>query len=174
MSAREPRLRLVDRPPPSGLLEVYRAYSAYVAAIVYRLLGRDHEVDDIVQEVFVAAAGGLDRLREPDAVKGWLATVAVRLSMRRLRWRRLRGFLGLDATTENDIASTAGDPTDRILLTRVYAVLDEQPAKDRAAWVLHRVEEQTLPEAARLCGCSLATVKRRIERVQRVLEERLA
>jgi RNA polymerase sigma-70 factor (ECF subfamily) len=86
----------------------------------------------------------------------------------------LRGFFGLDAATENDIATTAVDPTDRILLTRLYAVLDELPASDRTAWVLHRVEGETLPEVARLCGCSLATVKRRIERSQRAIEAQLS
>jgi RNA polymerase sigma-70 factor (ECF subfamily) len=165
---------LVESAPAPALVDAYRQYSTFVAAIVFRLLGRDHDVDDVVQDVFVAAASGLSRMREPAALKGWLATVAVRLSMRRLRWRRMRGFFGFDATRENDIAATAVDPADRLLLAKIYALLDQVPAGERTAWVLHRIDGETLPAVAEMCDCSLATVKRRIERVQRKIEENLA
>jgi RNA polymerase sigma-70 factor, ECF subfamily len=49
---------------------LFRRYSAYVAAVALRLLGRDDEVDDVVQEVFLAALRGLRQLREEGAVKG--------------------------------------------------------------------------------------------------------
>ena len=64
--------------PARHLEAAFRRYSRYVAAVALRLLGRDDEVDDVVQEVFLAALRGLERLREPEAVKGWLATVTVR------------------------------------------------------------------------------------------------
>src|SRR5262249_23976092 len=75
---------------------VFRRYSRYGAAVALRLLGRDDEIDDVVQEVFLQAVRGLERLREPEAVKGWLATVTVRVAGRKLRLRRVRGFFGLD------------------------------------------------------------------------------
>jgi len=175
MSRSGPHLKLVAAgASPVGLAEIYRSYSGYVAAIAFRLLGRDDEIDDVVQEVFLAATTGLARLREEGAVKGWLATVTVRSSMRRLRWRRLRGFLGLESVTENDIATRSADPADRVMLARIYAVLDELPSRERVAWVLHHVEGETLPAAAKLCCCSLATVKRRIAAAQKRVEEQLA
>ena len=64
-----------------------------VARIASRILGRDNEeVDDLVQDVFAEAATGLARLRDTSAgsLKGWLATVTVRVATRRLRARRLR------------------------------------------------------------------------------------
>jgi RNA polymerase sigma-70 factor (ECF subfamily) len=174
MTRRGPSLTLVHaQPEASGLAAAYRTYSAYVAAVVFRLLGRDDEVDDVVQEVFLVAARSLDTLRDPAALKGWLASVAVRRSMRRLRRRRLWSFLGLDSVTENDIATTAHDPADRVLLARVYVVLDALPARDRVAWLLHNVEGETLPVVAQMCGCSLATVKRRIAVIQTQIEEQL-
>src|SRR5262249_20345365 len=79
------------------LAEASRRYRGYVAAIGLRLLGRDDEVDDLVQEVFLAAAGarGLATLRDAEAMRGWLATVAVRVARRKLRLRGLRRALGL-------------------------------------------------------------------------------
>lgn len=174
MTTKGPRLELVQASSGRRSLDsTYRVYSGYVAGIAFRLLGRDHEVDDVIQDVFLAAARGLGQIRDDAAVKGWLATVTVRLTMRRLRHRRLRGFLGLDSVTENDIATTPSDPADRVLLVRIYAVLDEISAPERVAWLLHHVEGETLPAVADMCRCSLATIKRRIAAAQGTIERSL-
>ena len=68
-------VRSIDHVSHDELESVYRAYSRYVAAIALRLLGSDDEVDDVVQEVFVVAMRGLRGLREPGAIRGWLATI---------------------------------------------------------------------------------------------------
>ncbi|MBX3245668.1 MAG: sigma-70 family RNA polymerase sigma factor [Myxococcales bacterium] len=142
---------------------VFRRFAPYVARIGLRLLGRHDEVDDLIQDVFLAAQAGLDGLREPEAVKGWLATVTVRKAKRRLGRRRFLRTLGLDGSTDySEVADPAADPTTRRTLADVYAVLDRVPTEDRVAWCLRYVEGERLEEVARLCGCSLATVKRRI------------
>src|SRR5512137_1921710 len=85
-------------PPPAAPLDLEQAftlYSRYVAGLALRLLGRQDEVDDVVQDVFLAAFRGLTKLREPQAIKGWLATVTVRVARRRLRMRRLWRLCGL-------------------------------------------------------------------------------
>jgi RNA polymerase sigma-70 factor, ECF subfamily len=154
---------------------VFRRYAAYVAAIAHRLLGRDHDVDDTVQEVFVIAVRGLSQLREPAAVKGWLAKITVRVSRRRLRFRRLRTLLGLDETTLYDsLTDDAASPEQRVLMGRVYRALDGLPADHRIAWSLRHMEGEKLEDVAALCGCSLATAKRRIAAAARVLEETLS
>lgn len=168
-----PHLRLVTPGSVPDAEHAYRTYSAYVAAIALHLLGRDNEVDDVVQDVFLAGMRGLSSLREPGAIKGWLATVTVRMCMSRLKRRRLRSFLDLDSATENDIASTSPDPAERLMLARVYAVLDELSPKERVPWILHHVDGETLPVVATLCACSLATIKRRIAAAQHEIEARL-
>jgi RNA polymerase sigma-70 factor (ECF subfamily) len=168
-------LRLVPSGEPSSFLDdVYRRYCRYVAAVVLRLDGRQAEVDDIVQEVFVEATRGIRGLREADAVKGWLATITVRVVRQRLRVRRLLRFLGFDAEADYaGLIDPAASPYDRMLLRAVYRVLDDLPVADRLAFSLHHIEGEKLEEVARLCGCSCATAKRRIARVQRAIEERM-
>jgi RNA polymerase sigma-70 factor, ECF subfamily len=154
---------------------VFRRYAAYVAAIAHRLLGRDQDVDDTVQEVFVIAVRGLSQLREPAAVKGWLAKITVRVSRRRLRMRRLRTMLGLDEDTLYDsMTDESASPEQRVLIGRVYRLLDGIPADHRIAWSLRHMEGEKLEDVAALCGCSLATAKRRIAAAARVLEEALS
>jgi RNA polymerase sigma-70 factor, ECF subfamily len=172
---RQPSLAVVrDGDRASFLDDVYRRYCRYVAAVVLRLDGRHGEVDDLVQEVFVEAARGIDRLRAPEAIKGWLATIAVRVVRHRLRLRRMRRFLGLDPDSDYaNLVDPAASPLDRVLVRAVYRALDELPVADRLAFTLHLIEGEKLEVVARLCGCSPATAKRRIARAQRAVIDRV-
>ena len=169
-------LRLVESDAQgSSLDEVYRRYCRYVAAVILRLDGRSDEVDDLVQDVFVEAARGVGRLRQPAAIKGWLATIAVRTVRRRLRMRRLRRFFGFDSDTDGArLVDPSATPLDRLLLRGVYRVLDALPVEDRIAFSLHIIEGEKMEAVARLCGCSFATAKRRVARAQRAITERLS
>jgi RNA polymerase sigma-70 factor (ECF subfamily) len=132
-------------------------------------------VDDTVQEVFLAAVRGLSAVRDPNAVKGWLARIAVRSARRRLRKRRLRSFFGLDEMNGSDAVTDRGaSPEQKALLARVYVVLDTMPSNERIAWSLRYVEGEPLESVATLSGCSLATAKRRIAAAARTIEEAFA
>ena len=172
----EVTLRLVpDAGHPPTLDDVYRRYCRYVGAVILRLYGCPSEVDDLIQDVFVEAAVGLTRLRDPEAIKGWLATIAVRTVRRRLRVRRAWRFLGLDRdAAETVLVDPRASPADRALLRAVYKVLDEMPVQDRLAFTLHTIEGETLKAVAKLCGCTLATAKRRVARGQRLIEQRMS
>jgi len=168
-------LRLVPLGERTSFLDdVYRRYCRYVAAVVLRLDGRQAEVDDIVQEVFVEAARGVTRLRDTDAVKGWLATITVRVVRHRLRMRRLRRWLGMDAQADYaGLIDPSASPLDKLVVRAVYRVLDELPVEERLAFSLHHIEGEKLDVVARLCRCSPATAKRRIARAQRAIEEHM-
>ncbi|MBN2193591.1 MAG: sigma-70 family RNA polymerase sigma factor [Polyangiaceae bacterium] len=150
---------------------VFRRYAPYVAAVAQRLLGRDQEVDDTVQDVFLVALRSLPQLRDPDALRGWLARIAVRVASRRLRTRRLRAFLRLDQTPHDALPiDRNASPEQRVLLASLYRALDELPTSQRVAWILRHVEGEPLAEVAALMGCSLATAKRRIATAEEWLE----
>ncbi len=171
----EAALTVVDADaPPASLDGIFRRYARYVAGVALRLLGRDDEVDDLIQDVFLDAVRGLRGLRDPEAIRGWLATVTVRRARRRLRVRRLRALLGLDrAPTYESLAAPGATAEERALLARVYAVLDGMPVDLRVAWALRHVAGERLDAVARACGCSLATAKRRIAAAQRILDGEL-
>lgn len=150
------------------LADWFRRFAPYVARIGYRLLGRDEEVDDLVQDVFLAAHRGLGELEHEGAVRAWLMTVAVRTARKRLRRRRVLAWLQLDRGGEAALA-VREVAVERIELARVQAALDALAVDARIAWVLHCVEGERLEEVARVVGCSLATVKRRIKAAQEAL-----
>src|SRR5262249_53555578 len=123
---------------------VFRQYSGYVAAIAFRLLGRDHEIDDVVQEVFLVATRSLKTLREPAAIKGWLATVTVRIVRRKLRGRRVRALFGLDAETDYAKLVVAASQDNALLIARAYRILDRLPVYEKIAWILRHAEGEPL------------------------------
>ena len=154
---------------------LFRRHASYVAAVAHRLLGRDDDVDDTVQEVFLAAVRGLGAVRDPKAVKAWLARIAVRSARRRLRKRRIRSFFGLDdPAAYGAMTDPSASPEQKALLGRVYQVLEGMPVNERIAWALRFVEGEPLESVATLSGCSLATAKRRITAASRAIEEAFA
>ena len=149
---------------------LFRRYSPYVASIGLRLLGRDDELDDLVQDVFVEAHRGLRQLRDADAVKPWLARICVRRAVRRLRRRRLRAFLSLDTLAHDDhLVAPGASPEARAEVTRLYRKLELVPALDRAIWVLRYLEGEALGDIALLCACSKSTVQRRLRALDALL-----
>ena len=183
-------LRLVRSPPVADLEAGLRSertasdpealfvsHGRYVAAIATRLLGRDDEVADLVQDVFIIVVRGIGKLRrtEPEAVKAWLATVTTRLAMRRLRWRRVRGWFRLhaddgDRTHEyQDLPDPSLSGEERAAVAAIYRLLDGLPAAHRSAWLLHHGEGMAADQVALACACSPATAKRWIAAVNETI-----
>lgn len=144
---------------------LYRRHARYLLAIASRLLASRGEGEEVVQDTFVVGFEQLGTLRDPGAVRSWLARIAVSLVRRRLRRARLLRLLGLDenqdATLEGLAAPTL-QPEERAELALVDRALGKMPANLRIAWMLRKVEGLPLPDVAAACACSLATVKRRI------------
>lgn len=153
---------------PLSMDAAYRKYSAYVAYIGIRIIGRDDELDDLVQDVFIEAIKGLKSLRDAAAIKGWFATVTVRLATRRLRMQKLRRTLGF-SQVDHDAVWPGASPEQNAAISKVYRSLQGVAAKQRAAWILRVVEQEPLDHVAKACGCSLATAKRWINEVQIVV-----
>jgi RNA polymerase sigma-70 factor, ECF subfamily len=158
----------------SELERLFHNWTPYVAAIAVRLTGRDQDIEDIIQDVFVVALEGIAALRDPDRVKGWLAAVTVRVTMKRLRRRRIARAIGLASDWDPSwLQAEEASPEQRTLLTQVYRLLESFSTGERTAWSLRYLQGERLNEVARLCSCSLATAKRRIAKVQSVMEEAL-
>lgn len=154
-----------------ALDHAFRAYARQVATLALRLLGRPDEVDDVVQDVFVRAARALPRIRDLGALRTWLTTVTVRVVRSRLRARRLRSFVGLDESVAYEgLINHQASPEERALLGSVYRRLDRLPVDVRVPWTLRYLQGEDLEAIARLCGCSLATVKRRLAAAQQRLK----
>jgi RNA polymerase sigma-70 factor (ECF subfamily) len=148
---------------------IYRRHARYVAGVAFRLMGDEAELDDVVQETFVAASSALASLEDRGALRSWLVTIAVRAVSKRIarrqRGRWLSSLLGRTQPRSTPPA-VEGDAY------ALYEALEALSADLRVPWALHAIEGMTLPDVAARCGVSLATVKRRIKEAGELLEKR--
>jgi RNA polymerase sigma-70 factor (ECF subfamily) len=170
-----PAARIEDEPPedPRAAVEdAFRRYAPLVASLGLRITALRDEIDDFVQEVFLRATRGIGGLRHQGATKAWLVSITINVARQRLRVRKLRKLVGLDNQSEyEELVDPALSPEDKVLLTRMYRALDSLPVNQRLAWSLRHIEGERLETVALLCGCSLATAKRRIVAAQKVISE---
>jgi RNA polymerase sigma-70 factor, ECF subfamily len=145
-----------------------------VNGLAFRLMGRDADVDDLVQDSFVTAFAGLHGLDDPQAFAAWLGSIVVRTAGKVIRRRVLLERLGLRRRREpidiDGIAARAAGPDVAAELRRIYGRLERLPAEERIAFLLRRVEGMELEEVAQKMGISLATAKRRIAAAQQAVE----
>lgn len=177
MSVSPRHLRLVPAVPvaaepfPADAGAAFRQYGRYVATVAFRILGRRDELEDLVQDVFLEAHRTLPTLRDPDALRGWLATITVRTARHRLRRRRLKAFFGLtDKLDDHDLVDPAASAETRVMLSGVFRALDGLPTEVRIAWVLRHLQGEPLDRVAELSGCSLAAVKRRLAKAKPIMD----
>jgi DNA-directed RNA polymerase specialized sigma24 family protein len=89
-----------------------------------------------------------------------------------LRRRRLRAFFSLDAVSDHEaLVDAAASPEERAHIASTYRLLARLPVAQRVTWILRHIEGETLDGIAALCGCSKATVQRRIRGAQKALED---
>jgi RNA polymerase sigma-70 factor, ECF subfamily len=151
---------------PWAMEALFQRHAPMVNGLAYRLLGRDAEVDDVVQETFVQALDHLAELKEPQAFASWIASIVVRTTSKLLRKRKLLSRLGLRGQSEPiDVETLVGrnvPPDAAAELRAIYAAIDEMPVDVRVPLLLRRVEALPLEDIVERTGMSLATVKRKI------------
>lgn len=172
--------------PQARLEEVYRAHFAryrsgdaaalnalmtalypLIHRIIHRLArsrGRDaHE--DLVQSALEQVCRSIDAFEGRSRLSTFVFGICHRVVARSRRYERVRSWFKRDAE-DACLPQEASSPDD--LLDRARGVaearlaLDLLGAEERAAFVLHEVEELPLEEVAAALGCSTRTVKRRL------------
>ena len=157
------RARAGDRWAAEAL---FRKHVEFIMGLAVRLLQSRDEAEDVVQDAFVDALGGLSALSDGASWRAWLSGIVVHKAHRRFRRRKLLSLLGLYSSSHDTMLAARARPSTspelHAELARLDAVLSRAPDFERAAWVLRYVEGYSLEEVARLSGCSLSTAKRRI------------
>jgi RNA polymerase sigma-70 factor, ECF subfamily len=144
---------------------IWSKHGPMVFRFLHRALGPVADVEDLAQEVFVVVFSRARELRNRDALRSFIFSVAVRMLKWELRRRRVRQMFELTRTDKlPDYPVPALDAESRQALRRFYTILDRLGAGERAAFALRHLEGLKLEEVAQALGISLATAKRRLQR----------
>jgi RNA polymerase sigma-70 factor (ECF subfamily) len=146
---------------------------AQVHRTLHRVLGSNRQVEDMIQDTFVAAFRSLGSFRGDSSLNTWVDTIATRVVYRELSRREPRA-VQLHAVA--DMVAGTPDPERqadaREALRRLYAVLDHVEPKQRIAYTLHVVDGRSIKDVAQLTQATTLAVKNRIWRARQKVEDR--
>ncbi len=175
-----------DQPPESFLEEALPELDA-VYRFALRFSGGDSDMaQDLTQETFVRAFRSWSTFRQGTNCRAWLFTICRNVFLRDREVRTRRGEqpisrMEADFDTLPADPLFAGGPEDpersafsRITGEAVTAAVDRLPVEFREAVVLCDLEDLTYAEAAEVMECPIGTVRSRLHRGRRLLQDTLA
>jgi RNA polymerase sigma-70 factor (ECF subfamily) len=148
-----------------------------VARLVYRLLGwrgshSNGEVDDVVQDVFLAALKNLKSFRDEASEWTWLAAIAIN-RCRTLKRRRLLEFRWLMLAGRHRVVEEACEVERDETSERVRQAVAALPAKDREVIVLYYLEDWPVARIGEALGVKPGAIDVRMHRARQKLRELL-
>lgn len=161
----------------SAFDKLVEEYSADIAALASRLMGWPGNVEDVVQDVFLAAFLGLKKFRGQCALKTWLFTITIskcrtRHYKKMLRLKRLPLLMGRNTHVRN----RAADETlmDRETFDSVHKAITTLPPKYREPIILRYLQELSTEKITEILGISKNVLHVRLNRARKHLKQNLA
>ena len=144
-----------------AIAETWHRFAPMVIMMAERCLGSKSEAEDVGQEVFCRVFRKAKTLRDPNTLRSFVYSFAIRRLKTELRRRKLRSWLLLDQPEALvDVGSSTLDVESRDLLRRFHALLDRLASRDRLVFILRRMESMTVEEISNYMDLSPSTVKR--------------
>lgn len=182
-------VRLLVRQAQAGNKKAFEElviiYQEKVYTLSYYLAGNHSDAQDLAQEVFLRAYSSLRSFRLEADLGTWLHRITVNTwsNMRRGRDQALSlddPVQTEDGKMERPLAD--GDPTsdpavaleEKEVQVMVQQAIRSLPEEYRTVLVLREMEGYTYEEIAGIMGCSLGTVKSRLNRARRALKEKIS
>jgi RNA polymerase sigma-70 factor (ECF subfamily) len=142
-----------------------------VHATLYRILGSNRHMDDLLQDALLEVFRSLRTFRGEARLATWSDQIATRVAYAHLARRRAP-----EVPLEIVPQVAADDPASerriyyREAARRLYAALDRVEPNQRIAFTLHAIDGRPLREVAAAMRTSVLAVKSRIWRARRQLE----
>lgn len=148
----------------AGLAALLERYGPVVQGVCRRQLGPGADADDCAQAVLLTLARAGRRIREGQALGGWLHRVAVRACAQHLRARarRRRHEAAAAAAAARDVPGLDEDGPDAALRPALDAALDVLPSTQRAAIVERFFVGRDFSSVGAVLGISADAAKKRV------------
>lgn len=166
--------RFASQGDESAFAALLARHGPMVYGVCRRVLHDRHQAEDAFQATFLVLARKAGTLRRPQSLAGWLYGTA-----RHLALKVRRGDARRHQRETECLPSTASsaDPLDELAARELLLILDEEmerlPEKYRLPLLLCGLEGHSQEEAARILGCTLGSLKGRLERGRKRLHVRL-
>ena len=169
--------------------ELISRFQSRVFRVARRIVGNQHDAEDVTQQTFLSVMDHLDEFRKDASVATWILRIATNHALKVLRKQRGLPTVSLEAPTNDEADSYATlphpefiaqwrDEPSRLAQQRevrqlIETALEELREKYRVVFVLRDVEGLSVKATAEALGLSEANVKVRLLRARLDLRERL-
>src|SRR5690349_3148359 len=140
--------------------ELFVVQRVNVHHALYRILGSNRELEDLLQDAFIEIFRALPSFRGDSTLSRWCQTIAVRVAYLAISRRRPPA---VDLALVEEIVPSDADVRRHLMVReaarRLYAALDRIEAKQRIAFALAAIDGKSLAEVAELTESSLFAVK---------------
>lgn len=162
-------------------------YERRMFGLAFRILGRRHDAEEVVQQTFLSVVEHIKDFREESTFHTWLSRIATNHALALLRRNKVRATVPLsdgrsgenyaDVPHPEYIAEWQETPEDIAARRETRALLDEAlgelDEKYRVVFVLRDIEGFSTNETAETLGITPGNVKVRLLRARLMLRERL-
>ena len=162
-------------PDKAALDRLIREHQSRITRLVRRLMawpGESAEVDDVVQEVFLAAWVKRHQFRGDASAATWLTRIAINKTRNYARskatWRRVVEQFGRMMAHESSRPDTDANEINNDALK---LAINKLKPSDRELIVLRYLEENSPEEIAELTGQKRNTIDARLSRARKRLKE---
>ena len=148
-------------------------YSGDVELLANRLLGWPGDVEDITQEVFLAAFVGFKKFRHDCDVKTWLFTITIN-KCRTFRYKQFLHRRKIIKKHDMELhPASEKKMLDDETFEKVRNAVKALPAKYRETVVLRYLQELEIEEISKILGISINTLHVRLNRARERLKNEL-
>lgn len=152
--------------------ELFAAQKQGVHHALFRILGSNREIEDILQDSFIAIFRALPSFRGESSLGRWCQTIATRTAYAAIAKRRPVTLELVDDLAADPSPDQARVVRARQAMRRLYSELDRIEPKQRIAFALAVIDGRSLAEVAALTDSSVIAVKTRVWRCRRELVSR--
>jgi RNA polymerase sigma-70 factor, ECF subfamily len=156
---------------PAALRALFQRERVRVHRLLFRVVGSNAHLEDLLQDAFLEVFRSLPSFRGESALSTWIDRCAVRVAYAHFARKRRSPALHPVGDFPSDSFSNDERMSMREAVRRLYAELDRLESHQRIAFVLFAMEGRTQRDIAELTNSSVATVKIRVWRARRALEQ---
>jgi RNA polymerase sigma-70 factor (ECF subfamily) len=156
---------------PDAQRALFEQERARVHRLLYRVMGSNAQLDDLIQDAFLEVFRSLPGFRGESTLKTWIDRCAVRVAYAHFKRKRRHPVLLAVPEEASDAPSVEERTSMRQAVRRVYAELNRLEPNQRIAFTLFAIEGRSQRDVADIMSSTIATVKIRVWRARRALEE---
>lgn len=152
--------------------ELFRRHRTRVHGSLFRVLGSNRDMDDLMQEAFLQVFQSLRAWRAEASLTTWIDRIAVRVAYRWLRQRKGQppAFELIDDEAAAPQIGGVRRQMARDGVRKLYAALDRLSPAARVAFTLFAIDGRSVAEVAEVTGATVTATKVRLWRARRQLD----